>query len=96
MIVLQFNMQGDDIIEHTNGKCHLCTFQSTCRPLCNIVIHLITLLNTLVLEQCPRVNESPADLDQDISKGYCTVYGIECHMHNSATLPYFEVYARLH
>jgi hypothetical protein len=26
MIVLHFNMQGEDIIEHTNGKCYVFTF----------------------------------------------------------------------
>ena len=67
MIVLRFNMQGEDIMEHTNGKCHMFTFQnargdiiehtnanchlqlqSTCRPMCNIGMHLMTLLNKLM------------------------------------------------
>ena len=26
MIVLHFNMQGEDIMEHTNDKCHVLTF----------------------------------------------------------------------
>ena len=34
-------MQGEDIIEHTNGMCHLRTFWSICRSLCNIGMHLI-------------------------------------------------------
>ena len=69
MKVVHFGMQGEDIIEHSNGKCYLrisspckrkiflrytnaklviCLlyFQSTCKPLCNVGIHLITLLNT--------------------------------------------------
>ena len=50
MIVLQFSMQGEDIIEHTNAKYYLCTLQSTCKSLCNIGIYLITLLNILVSE----------------------------------------------
>jgi hypothetical protein len=27
MIILRVNMQGEDIIEHTNAKCHVLTFQ---------------------------------------------------------------------
>ena len=27
MIVIRFGMQGEDVIEHTNGKCHVFTFQ---------------------------------------------------------------------
>ena len=27
MVVLHFSMQGEDINEHTNGKCHVLTFQ---------------------------------------------------------------------
>ena len=34
--------------DHTNAKCHLCILQSTFRPLCNIGMHLITLLNILM------------------------------------------------
>ena len=26
LIVLGFSMQGEDILEHTNGKCHVFTF----------------------------------------------------------------------
>jgi hypothetical protein len=48
MRVLCFGMQGENVIEHTNGKCYLCTLWSICRPLWNIGIHLITLLNILV------------------------------------------------
>ena len=36
------------ILEHTNGKCHLCTFHSTCRPFCNIDMHFIKLSNILM------------------------------------------------
>ena len=37
---MHFSMQEEDhILEYTNAKCHLCTLQSTCRPLCNIGIH---------------------------------------------------------
>ena len=46
---LQFHRQEKDILDHTNGKCHLCTLQSTCKPSCNIVMHLITLWNILML-----------------------------------------------
>ena len=55
MIVLRFSMQGEDTIEHTSGKCHVFTFWSTCRPLCNICIHLITLLNIL----CVKILKAP-------------------------------------
>ena len=48
VMCLHFNMQEEDILEHTNGKCHLCTLQSTYRPLWNIDIHLITLLSILM------------------------------------------------
>ena len=34
--------------EHTNGKCQLCTLQSINKPLCNIGMHLITILNILM------------------------------------------------
>ena len=27
MIVVHFNMQGEDIFEHTNGKCHVLAFK---------------------------------------------------------------------
>jgi hypothetical protein len=43
---LTFSMQEEDIHENTNGKCHLCILWSTCIPLCDICMHLITLLNT--------------------------------------------------
>ena len=43
-----FGMQEEDTLEHTNGKCLLCTLQSTSRPLCNIGIYLIPLLNILM------------------------------------------------
>jgi hypothetical protein len=33
MLVLRFSMQREDTFECMNGKCHLCTLQSTCRPL---------------------------------------------------------------
>ena len=42
---LHFDMQEEDILEHTNGTCHLCMFQSTYGPLCNIGLHLITLFD---------------------------------------------------
>ena len=31
--------EGDNILEHANGKCHLCILWSTCRPLCHIARH---------------------------------------------------------
>ena len=33
----------EDIFERNNGKRHVFTFKSTCRPLCNIGMHLITI-----------------------------------------------------
>ena len=42
---LHFCMQEGDIIGHSIGKCHLYKLQSICRPLCNIGMHLRTLLN---------------------------------------------------
>jgi L-lactate utilization protein LutB len=36
---LHFCMHEVLNFEHTNAKCHLCTLQSSCRPLCNIGIH---------------------------------------------------------
>ena len=41
VMCLYFRVQEEDILEHTNGKCHLCKFSSTCRPLCNIGMHII-------------------------------------------------------
>ena len=41
-------MQEEDILEDTHGKCNLCTLKSTCRPLCHIGMHLITILNILM------------------------------------------------
>ena len=38
---LQFSVQEAYILEHSTTKWHLCTLQSTCRPLCNIGIHLM-------------------------------------------------------
>ena len=48
VVCLHLSMQEEDVLEHTNGMCHLCTLWSTCRPLCNIGVHLITLLNMLI------------------------------------------------
>ena len=56
-------MQEEDIFEHTNAKCHLCTLESTCRPLCNIGIHLITILNILM----PKISISA--LEHQVSRG---------------------------
>ena len=47
-IVLCFSMRGKDVFEHTNVECHLCALKSTCRPLSNIDIHLITIVNILM------------------------------------------------
>jgi hypothetical protein len=44
-VCLHFSIQEEDILGHSNAKCHLCTLYSTFRPLCNIGIYLITLLN---------------------------------------------------
>ena len=48
VMCLHFSMQEKDIIEQANGKCQLCTLRSTCKPLCNIDMPLITLLNILM------------------------------------------------
>ena len=42
---LRFSVQEEVILKHTNVTCHLCILQSTCRPLCSKVIHLVALLN---------------------------------------------------
>ena len=34
-------MQGEDIIEHTNTKCHLCTHWLTYTSLCNIGLNVL-------------------------------------------------------
>ena len=39
MIVLHFSIQGEDVFEFMNGKCHLCTLLPSWRPLCNISMH---------------------------------------------------------
>ena len=44
MIALHISMQGGDIIEHPNGKRHLCTMESIYRRLCSIGMHLVRLL----------------------------------------------------
>ena len=43
VMCLHFSMREEDILQYTNGKYHLCTLWSTCRPLCSIDMHLITL-----------------------------------------------------
>ena len=43
VMCLHFSMQEEDILEHTNAKDQLCSLYSTCRPLCDIGIHRITL-----------------------------------------------------
>ena len=48
VMCLQFKMQEEDILEHANTKCHVCTLYSTCRLLCNVGILFITLLNILL------------------------------------------------
>ena len=50
VVCLHFSIQEEDIVEHTTVKCHLCTLESTCRPLCDVGIHLLklTLFNILV------------------------------------------------
>lgn len=52
---LHYRMQGEDIIEYTNAKCHSYALKWTCRPLCNVGIHLITLFN--VLKHIPYINK---------------------------------------
>ena len=34
VMCLHFDMQEEDILEHSNDKCHSCTLKSTRRPLC--------------------------------------------------------------
>ena len=41
---LHFNVPEENIFEHTNGKCYLCTLQSTCRLLCNTCMYLIFII----------------------------------------------------
>ena len=70
MIVMHFDMQGEDIIKHTNSNVScvyilvckrkiffsilmpsiICVHvtQHVCRPLCNIDIHLVTLLSIVM------------------------------------------------
>ena len=48
LIVMCLRMQEEGTLEHTNSMCQLGTSYSTCRPLCNIGMHLITLLNVLM------------------------------------------------
>ena len=35
-------------LSHANGKCHLFILWSTCRPLCDIGMHLVKLLKILM------------------------------------------------
>ena len=44
VMCLNFSMQEENVLEHTNNKCHLCTLSSTCRLLCNKGIHLTMLI----------------------------------------------------
>ncbi len=50
IIVLQFSMQGGDIIEDANGKCHVCIFLSMQEEdileHTNVKCHLYTLSST--------------------------------------------------
>ena len=48
VMCLVFIMQEEDILEHINAKCQICTLYSTCRPLYSIGLHLITLLKILM------------------------------------------------
>ena len=48
VMFLQFRMQEENALEHIDVKCHLCTLWSTRRPLWNMHIHPITLLDILV------------------------------------------------
>ena len=42
---LQCNMYEEDILEHTNAKCHYVHFSQTYGLLCNTSIYLSTLSN---------------------------------------------------
>ena len=48
VMCLHLSVQEEEVLEHTNAKCQLCTPLSTGRPMCDISIHLITLLNILM------------------------------------------------
>ena len=62
MIVLHFSMQGEDIVEQTNGKCHVFTFKYArekyflnilmpsviCVHFSQLIDHCVTLLNILM------------------------------------------------
>jgi hypothetical protein len=49
VICLLFNIQEVDVLEHTNGKCHLCVHFSQLVDHCgNICMHLVTLLSMLI------------------------------------------------
>jgi hypothetical protein len=41
VMCLHSSLHEESILEHTNAKCHLCMFSSSCKLLCNIGIHLI-------------------------------------------------------
>ena len=63
VMCLHFSMQEEYIREHTNDNCHLCTLHSTCRALCNICMHLLTLLNIL------RPKYLVSVLERQVSRG---------------------------
>ena len=64
IMCLNFRTHWKDVVEHTTIKCHLCTLKSTCRPVCNIDIHFITLLNILMPIICIFVRQmSWGDID---------------------------------
>jgi hypothetical protein len=49
VMCLHFSMQEEDILEHTNAKCHCVHFsQLVDRPLSNIGMHLIIVLNIVL------------------------------------------------
>ena len=48
VMYLHFSKQEEEILEHTNAKVICIHFSQLCRPLCNIGIHLVTLLSILI------------------------------------------------
>ena len=55
VMCLYLGMQEEDILDHADAKCHLCQLNSTCRPLCNIGIHLINIVEHIHAKILVRV-----------------------------------------
>jgi hypothetical protein len=59
-------MQEEDIFEHIDANCHLCTLYLSYKPLFNISKHLIILLKQI------RANVLISALEQQVSWGDTT------------------------